>query len=306
MRYVRIAIIGASGFIGKNLVVHLLDHTSHTVCALAPDPEHIAIKPEHKDRVQVFQCDIFNYDQMRKGFEGVDVAYFLVHLMADKGGFYDREAKAADITGRALSDAGVKRIIYLSGLGSDKEKLSQHLASRHNTGDILSKHVPCLVEFRASMIIAKGSISFEIVRTLDRKLPVMILPRWSSTKTQPIALPDALAYLTAAIDVPLQKHEIVEIGGPEVMSYVTFLKRYAAFLGRHPLIIRIPIVPEWMAGLWLYLFMPKNLARVGQHMVSSFRNEMVVTNKRAQELFPDIRPRAVEEAFDCCELPLEL
>jgi uncharacterized protein YbjT (DUF2867 family) len=303
MSFVKIAIIGASGFIGRNLLGHLLEHTDHEIIALAPDPEHIVIKPEYKDRVQVFQCDIFNYDQMRKGFESVDIAYFLVHLMADKGGFYDREAKAADITGRALSEAGVRRVIYLSGLGSDKETLSQHLASRHNTGYILSQHVPCLIEFRASMVIAKGSISFEIVRHLDRKLPIMILPRWSSSKTQPIALPDALAYLTAAIDVPLQKHEIVEIGGLEAMSYVTFLKRYAAFLGRHPLIIRIPIVPEWMAGWWLYLVMPKNLARVGQHMVSSFRNEMVVTNNRAQELFPDIKPRAVEEAFDCCELP---
>jgi len=155
---VKIAIIGASGFIGRNLLLHLLDHTDHQVEALAPDPEHIVIKPQHQDRVEVLKCDIFNYDQMRKAFEGVDVAYFLVHLMADKGDFYDREAKAADITGRALSDAGVKRVIYLSGLGSDKEKLSQHLASRHNTGDILRRHVPLVIEFRASMVIAKGSI----------------------------------------------------------------------------------------------------------------------------------------------------
>ncbi len=299
----RIAIIGASGFIGRNLLFHLLEHTDHHICALAPDPDHIIIKQGFRERVELLHCDIFNYDEMLKNFNGVEVAYFLVHLMGGKGDFYNKEAEAAEITGRALKDAGVKRVIYLSGLGSDAEKLSQHLASRHNTGNIIARHVPRLIEFRASMVIAKGSISFEIVRNLDRKLPVIIMPRWSSTKTQPIALPDAMAYLTAAIEVPLEKHEVVEIGGPEEMSYVTFVKRYAAFLGRHPMIIRLPFIPEWLAGWWLYLAMPKNLARVGRHMVSSFRNEMVVTNNRASEMFPDIHPRVVEEAFDCCELP---
>ena len=299
----RIAIIGASGFVGKNLLAHLLRQTGHNIRALAPDPERCVISAEHSGRVEVLHANIFDYDEMRKTLDGVDAAYFLVHLMSGKRDFYAEEARAAEITGRALADAKVKRVIYLSGLGSDKEKLSQHLASRHNTGDILRKHVPLLIEFRASMVIGKGSISFEIVRHLDTKLPLILLPRWSSTQTQPIALPDALDYLTAALDVPLEKHEIVEIGGPEEMSYVSFLKRYAAFLGRHPLILRVPFIPEWLAGWSLYLVMPRSLARVGQCMVSSFRNKMVVTNDRGRQLFPAIHPRCVEEAFDCCELP---
>ena len=298
----KVAIIGASGFIGKNLLSHLLRCTDYKVNAIAPDPPNVTFDPIHLDRVEVFKADVLEYDSMRRALGGCDAAFFLVHLMADKGDFFDKEAKAAETTGKALADAKISRVIYLSGLGSDKEKLSQHLASRHNTGEILRRCIPCLIEFRASMVIAKGSISFDIVRALDTKLPIVFLPRWASTKTQPIALLDVLEYLEQAIKLPDKKHEIVEIGGPEAMSYVTFLRRYASFLGRHSLILRLPFVTEWLAGWGLYLVLPRKLARVGQHMVSSFRNEMIVTNQRAKELFPDIIPRPIEEAFDCCNL----
>jgi hypothetical protein len=147
------------------------------------------------------------------------------------------------------------------------------------------------------MVIGEGSISFEIVKNLVKKSPIITLPRWSKTKTQPIGLSDALLYLKSAIDVEIQNSEIIEIGGEDTMSYKQFLKRYALAKKIHIIIIRIPFLPEYIAGLFLGLFNSKDQARVGQSMLNSFKNEMIVTNNKAKELFPNITPRKIEEFF---------
>lgn len=290
--------MGASGFLGSNLTKYLLTNTEFNILALCPNPESLAEYKKFGDRFLVQKSDVFDSDSLALSLAGVDVAFYLVHMMSGKSAnFYDAEAKAARSFGEASKQAGVARVIYMGGLGKDSDILSKHLASRHNTGNILRELASLVIEFRASMIIGHGSISFEIVKNLVSKLPIMTLPKWTKTFTQPIGLSDALSYLVAGIVVPITKHEIVEIGGPEKMSYQEFLSRYADFIHKKCVLIRVPMLPEWLAGWWLDLFTPKDLGQVGRHMVASLRNEMVVTNDRAKELFPQIVPMPIENFF---------
>jgi uncharacterized protein YbjT (DUF2867 family) len=293
-----IAIIGASGFLGKNLIEYLLLNTDSKIIAVSHNIENISVDEKYLERVQKIKANALNYQEMEFALNGVDIAYYLVHMMAsDKNDFYNKESQAAETTGRALQAAKVKRVIYMSGLGKDGDNLSQHLSSRHNTGDILRNYIKEVIEFRASMIIGAGSISFEIVKNLVEKSPIITLPKWSITKTQPIGISDALLYLKDSINIKINNSEIIEIGGDESMSYIEFVKRYAKFRNKKMIIFRIPILPEKIAGLFLNLFTSKEQTSVGKCMLGSFKNEMIVTNKRAMELFPNIHPKKIEEFF---------
>lgn len=293
-----IAIIGASGFIGKNLTKYLLENTNHNIFAISKNIDDISIEEEYKNRLKIIKADVLCYKEIEASLFGVDVAYYLVHLMTNnKKDFYDKESQAAEITGQALKFQKVKRVIYMSGLGNDKEKLSLHLASRHNTGDIIRKYIDEVIELRASMIIGSGSISYEIVKNLVEKSPIITLPKWSKTKTQPIGLDDALLYLKNSIDLKISQPEIIEIGGREMMSYEEFVKRYAKYKNKKTIIFRIPFLSENMAGKFLNFFTSKEQTNVGQCMLESFHNEMVITNNKSEKLFPDIHPKNIEEYF---------
>ena len=294
-----IAIVGASGFLGTHLIEHLLIVTNYKIKALSRHALSIPIEPHHLDRVKRIEADVMDEDQIAQNLIGADVVYYFVHMMGQKNkDFYGQEEVAAHRFSAAAKAAGVKRVVYMGGLGNDHETLSAHLASRHNTGTVLRENLPLVLEFRASMIIGKGSIAFDIVKNLVHKLPVMTLPRWSITRTQPIALADALDYLTQAAKIPLQRSVIVEIGGPEVLSYKDFYKKYANWTGRNPFIVRIPFLPERIGGWWLDLFTPRNHAKIGRVMVHSMNNEMIVTHDHAIQLFPTIHPRSIKKAFD--------
>lgn len=294
-----IAIIGASGFLGTQLANHLLTTTHHNVKAIARNAMRMAVKPQYKDRFQRINADVMDEDEMTLALNAVDVVYYFVHMMGQKNkDFYTQEAIAAHRFSAAAIAAGVSRVIFMGGLGNDHEDLSPHLLSRHNNGTILRENLPIVLEFRASMIIGNGSIAYDIVRSLVHSMPFMTLPRWSITLTQPIALTDALEYLTQAASVPLTQHHIVEIGGPEVLSYMQLYKKYAQWAGKHPLIIRVPFLPEWLGGWWLDLFMPRNHAKIGKVMVHSMSNPMIVTHDHAMQLFPTIHPRSIEQSFD--------
>jgi uncharacterized protein YbjT (DUF2867 family) len=292
----KIAIIGATGYVGHNLINELLSKTDAIVVAFAPNITKL--KLEH-ERLSKIDGDVFDTAYLKESLHGCSVVYYLIHMMAQKKlDFAVAETKAAQSFIDAASDAGVDRVIYVGGLGNDADKLSKHLASRHKTGEILrSGTVRYVIEFRASMIIGQGSISYDIIANLVHKLPVLTLPAWSKTLTQPIALQDALAYLVAAIDVHLTQHEIIEIGGPEALSYKKLMQRYAVWKGTKALFIDMPIIPVGIAAWWLNLFTPGKHAKVGRAMVESLGNPMVVTNNRAKELFPDIQTRDIEEAF---------
>lgn len=294
----KIAIIGASGFVGNNLIKCLLKNTNYSIRAICLDIENIKIEEKYKNRVEIIRASVFEYNNMLLALLGVDVAYYLIHMMAsDKDNFYKKEELAATITGKALKHAKVKRVIYMSGLGNDNDNLSNHLSSRHNTGNILREYIDEVIELRASMIIGEGSISFEIVKNIVDKSPIILLPKWSITKTQPIGIDDALLYLKESITLQISKNEIIEIGGNEIMSYEEFIRKYAKFKNKKTIILRLSILPEKVAGIFLKIFMKKDQAQVGQCMLDSFRNEMIVTNNKAKEFFPNINPRKIEDYF---------
>ena len=219
-------------------------------------------------------------------------------MMAQKElDFAEAESSAALSFCAAVLGSNIKRVIYLGGLGSDNDKLSKHLESRHKTGQILKNGVPQVIEFRASMVVGHGSISYDIVTNLIHKLPILTLPKWAKTLTQPIGLSDAISYLIAALDLTINDSQIVEIGGPEQLSYGDLMKRYAAWNNKKMIIIKFHVIPLSIAAWWLNLFTPKTHAKVGRIMVESLSNSMIVTNNRATELFPDIHPKGLEEVF---------
>jgi uncharacterized protein YbjT (DUF2867 family) len=292
---VNIAIIGANGYIGHNLIQRLLAETNYSIVALSPNVESMAISHE---RLTKHNVDVFDTQKLTKYLDGCNVAYYLIHMMAQKKlDFADAETKAAESFCKAANNSNIKRVIYLGGLGNDKDKLSKHLASRHNTGKILMSKLPQVIEFRASMVIGHGSISYDIVTNLIHKLPILTLPKWAKTLTQPIGLVDAISYLVAAIDLKTQEHQIIEIGGPEQLSYGDLMKRYASWENKKMIIIKFHLIPVSIAAWWLNLFTPRTHAKVGRIMVESLSNPMVVTNSKAKVLFPDIHPKALEEVF---------
>jgi len=294
----KIAIIGASGFVGKNLIKNLLENTEHEIYAICLNPEKIIIEEKYSLRVNKIKTNVLDQKEIEDALVNIDVAYYLIHMMTNnKNNFYEKENLAAENTGTALKSNKVKRVIYMSGLGKDKEKLSKHLLSRHNTGNILRKYINEVIELRASMIIGPGSASFEIVKNIIEKSPIIILPKSAKTKTQPIGIDDALLYLRQSITLNINQSEIIEIGGKESMSYKEFIKRYSKYRNKKNIIFILPILREHTAGLLLSLFNPKEETNIGKCMIGSFQNEMIVTNKKADQFFPNIHPRKIEEFF---------
>lgn len=291
----KIAVLGATGYIGQNLIARLLADTDHTIVAMAPDISQLRLGHSRLAKVDV---DVFDTSYLKEELRGCAVVFYLIHMMAQHElDFAVAEAKAAASFATAASEAGVDRVIYLGGLGSDADELSKHLASRHHTGELLRVKAKQVIEFRASMVIGWGSISYDIIASLVHKLPILTLPAWSKTLTQPIGLHDALSYLSAAVSAPIKGHQIVEIGGPEQLSYKDLMKRYAAWKGTKAVFIDMPIIPVSIAAWWLNIFTPRRHAKVGRAMVESLANPMVVTDNKSHELFPDIHPKPLEDVF---------
>ena len=247
------------------------------------------------DGVEVVRGDVLDAASLPAALEGVDTAYFLIHAMATPRDFAREEYEGARTFAQAALGAGVRRIVYLGGLGSD-EGLSSHLASRHEVGRILRDSGVPTIELRASVILGSGSLSFELVRALVERLPVMLTPRWVSTRTQPIAIGDVIAYLAAAAEVRVDGSVIVEIGGSDRVSYLDLMREYASQRGLRRTFIRVPLLTPWLSGRWLGLVTPV-YARVGQKLIDGVRNETVVTSTVAAELFPGIVPRGMHDSI---------
>jgi len=292
---VNIAVIGGSGYIGKALIARLVAEGQHTIVSLSP---HADAADYNSTRVTSKNVDIFDTSSIHEALRGIDVVYYLVHMMGQHlYDFAEAETKAANSLVAAARDTQISKIIYLGGLGNDKYTLSKHLASRHHTGVLLQQSQAQIVEFRASMVIGHGSASYDIITNLVHRLPIMLLPTWAKTATQPIGLADAVEYLVAALAIPSTHNEIIEIGGPEHLSYEMLLYRYSRWKGKRGLRIHVPFVPVFIASWWLDRFTPGPHAKVGRTMVESLANPMIVTNDRAKELFPTIEPRGIEASF---------
>ena len=293
-----VAILGASGFVGRNLVSHLLYSTDYKILAISRRTESIQVPQKYRQRLKTVSCDIFDETALLKNLQGVETVYYLIHSLGGyHNDFHEKDEQAANIFCRIAKQCRIKKVIYVGALGAANEKLSLHLSSRQSVGLILRQNLANVVEFRASIIIGLSSLSFEIIRTLVDKLSFMILPGWANTRIQPIGLGDCLAYLAAALDNSFDKNEIIEIGGPEVMSYQQLLSRYAGFSHKRLLIVVIPFLPKWPGSIWLRLFVPNNLYTTGRAMIASLSNDMVVTDHSADKFFPEIKPAGIEESF---------
>lgn len=287
-----VLLTGATGYVGGRLLP-VLTRMGLRVRGLARNPAalgHWAADP----LVTVVQGDLLDEASLDLALEGVDTAFYLVHSMGGRGDLVATELEAAGNFARAARKAGVRRIIYLGGLGRD-EDLSDHLASRQAVGDVLRGSGVPTIEFRASIILGSGSLSFELVRSLVERLPLMVAPRWVRRRAQPIAIEDVLNYLIAGLAAPPEVEGVFEIGGPDQVSYQDLLEEYARQRGLRRWFIPVPVLTPRLSSLWLGLVTPL-YARVGRKLVDSLRHDTVVHNRRALEVFT-VRPRGWREAM---------
>jgi uncharacterized protein YbjT (DUF2867 family) len=287
-----IAVAGATGYIG-GLLCERLRREGRDVRALARDPAGAS----GLERVgcEVRRADVLEPDSLGAALAGVDVAYYLVHSMgrgADSE-FAERDHEGAENFAAAASAAGARRIVYLGGLGEG----SEHLASRHATATALRSGPVPVTYFRAAAVIGAGSESFRTVFYLVRRLPLMVTPRWVSTRTQPIAVGDAVAYLAAAADLDLPLDREIQIGGPDVTTYGGMIDELALALGRRPpLRITMPILSPALSSLWIGLVTPVD-AGVARPLVEGLATETVVTDASGMGLLGEIEPIPLAEAM---------
>ena len=288
-----VLVTGASGYIGGRLVERLAA-LEVPVRVAGRRPQALR---ERWPAIEAVGMDVFRPTTIGTATEGVRVAYYLVHSMAEGGsGFEERDRVAARAFAETALRNGVELIVYLGGLGVEDDRLSPHLASRQETGRILSEHGPGMIEFRAGMVIGSGSASFRMLTDLVKRLPAMVTPRWVETRSQPIAIDDVVTYLVRARDVQGEdRRTIVEIGGADVLSYREMMQRVAAARGRRPLIVSVPVLTPRLSSLWcgLVTSVPAAIARP---LIEGLRNETVVRDDAAARLFPDVVPIGFDEA----------
>lgn len=288
----RILLTGATGYVGGRLLP-LLEAAGHQVRCMARRPDFLAGRAEA--RTEVVPGDCLDPSSLRSALEGVQAAYYLVHSMGSGQDFESRDREAAENFGRAAWESGVSRIVYLGGLGGEDEDLSPHLRSRQETGDALRASGVEVIELRASVILGSGSLSFELIRALVERLPVMVCPRWVQSLAQPIAIEDVLAYLHACLDLPEAGSRIYEIGGSEQVSYADIMREYARQRGLSRLLIPVPVLTPRLSSLWLGLTTPV-YARVGRKLIEGVRNATVVRDDSALREFA-VRPMGLKQAI---------
>jgi uncharacterized protein YbjT (DUF2867 family)/uncharacterized protein YndB with AHSA1/START domain len=293
-----ILVTGATGYIGGRLVPRMLD-AGHAVRCLVRDPSRLQGR-RWQSEVEVATGDVLEPGSLADALRDVEVAYYLVHSLGAGADFHRRDIEAARHFGGACSAAGVRRIIYLGGLAAASPgatELSEHLRSRQETGDALREAGVPVTEFRAGVIVGSGSVSFEMIRYLTERVPVLVSPRWVYTRTQPIGIRDVLSYLVAALAVPGSTGRIIEIGGSDVITYGDMMLTYAQVRGLRRALVPVPVLTPRLSSLWVNLVtpIPANIARP---LIEGLRNENVVGDDVARTLFPDIRPASHRTAVE--------
>lgn len=288
----KILLTGATGYIGGRLLPRMVERGYEVRC-LSRRPE--ALESSFPSEIEVVQADVAKADTLQNVMDGIDTAFYFVHSMGSSGDFEDADRIAAENFAAAAKRSGVKRIIYLGGLGNRDENLSKHLRSRQECGDILRSSGAQIIEFRASIIIGSGSLSFEMIRALVERLPIMICPKWVRVLAQPIAIEDVLSYLLAAIELEGASSKIFEIGGPDRVSYEQIMQEYATQRELRRFMIPVPLLTPYLSSLWLGFVTPV-YARIGRKLVESLKNPTVISNNLAESTF-DIQPRSYQDAI---------
>jgi uncharacterized protein YbjT (DUF2867 family) len=298
-------VAGATGYIGGRLVPELLA-AGHRVRCLARDPGRLRDQP-WAARVETVTADVTRPETLPAAFEGVDVAYYLVHALGTGAGFEETDRRAAGAFGAAAKDAGARRIVYLGGLTPDgvpERELSPHLRSRAEVGRILLASGVPTAQLRAAVILGSGSASFEMLRYLTERLPAMVTPRWVNTRIQPIAVRDVLRYLVGAAGLPPEVNRSFDVGGPQVLTYRQMMEGYAAAAGLpRRVIVPVPVLTPSLSSHWVGLVtpVPRGIARP---LVESLRHEVVCAEHDIARFVPD-PPQGLTGFMDAVRLALK-
>lgn len=290
----RILLTGANGYIGMRLLPELLESGHQVICAVR-NKNRFTSNKELLKKVEVVEIDFLKDSTPPEGIEDIDVAYYLIHSMsASTKDFDEQEAQAARNFNKIMAQTKVKQVIYLSGIINEKE-LSKHLKSRKQVEEILYQGNFKLTVLRAAIIVGSGSSSFEIIRDLCEKLPVMITPQWVKTRCQPIAIRDVIHFLTGVIGKEECYGQSFDIGGPDILTYLGMMKIYAKIRGLKIWIIGVPVMSPKLSSYWLY-FVTSTSYKLAQNLVDSMKVEVITKDTRLQELL-GIHPISYSEAI---------
>jgi len=292
--YRNILLTGPTGYIGLRLAPRLIEKGYKLRC-VSRNVDDLKSRPWAKN-IELFKADLIDRTALDKIFDNIDIAFYLMHSMGDKKDFSEQEKIIAKNFAEFAYKHKLKKVIYLGALGSEDEKLSRHLESRHRVGEILRSILPNVIEFRAGVIVGSGSISFEMIRYVCERFPV--IPNFDyikNSKCQPIAIRDVLSYLISAIENEKANGEIIEIGCPRALTYLEMLKIYSEIRGLKKIYISLPTLPTYICAGFISLFtpIPYNISRA---LLESLKNNVVKTNDRAMEIFPEIKPIDYETA----------
>ena len=287
-----IMLTGATGYVGGRLLKKL-ELRGFRIRCMARNPEILI--PRAGPSTQVVKGNVLDINSLKVALKGVSVAYYLVHSMGSEGSFEENDRKAAHNFGKIAKAAGVERIIYLGGLGNEEEDLSPHLSSRQEVGKILRQYSVPLLEFRASVVIGSGSLSFQLIRSLVERLPIMITPKWVQVSAQPIAIEDLIEYLEAALFVLDSGCRVYEIGGADQVSYADIMRIYGSCRNISVRMIPVPVLSPYISSLWLGLITPL-YARIGRKLIESIVHPTVVRDESALKVFK-IQPMGVHDAI---------
>lgn len=285
----KVLLTGATGFIGGRLLLKL-DEEGYRVRCLVRKGEQLRPKRSLEREPEVVYADLLEPETLAEAMEGMDSAYYLVHSMggrtiSETKAFAERDRRAATNFVKAADDAGLKRIIYMGGLGDVSDELSEHLASRQEVAKILSSGSPETTVLRAAVIIGAGGASFEIIRYLVERLPVMTVPRWVNTRAQPIAIEDVIPYLEGCLGVPETAGRSFDVCGPDICTYGELMRIYARVRGLKRLIVSVPMLTPTLSAHWVNLVTPVP-AGVVYPLIEGLKNEVICRENDIHELIP--------------------